>query len=125
MLAILAEKLGASEVLAIDNDEWSIANARENFGKNNCTHITLLKTDHLDEERQADIMLANINLNIILENLPGIKKSVKKGATILFSGILEQDTSIILQALERESFEVSGTYLKDNWLMICAKAKLP
>jgi ribosomal protein L11 methyltransferase len=57
----LASKLGASTITAIDNDEWSIENARENFNNNNCTNILLLNTGSVNDLGVFDIILANIN----------------------------------------------------------------
>src|SRR5690606_33392004 len=68
VLAILAAKMGAKQVVAIDHDDWCIENARENFEANNTTDIILEKADQLSG-KPADIILANINLNVIRENL--------------------------------------------------------
>jgi ribosomal protein L11 methyltransferase len=68
ILAILAEKLGASEIKAIDVDDWSIANAKENVERNGCAAVSLSLTSHLPEEK-FDIILANINRNVILDYL--------------------------------------------------------
>jgi ribosomal protein L11 methyltransferase len=59
ILAILAKKLGAGKVLAIDYDEWSINNAKENFTANNCTDIVLVQEDNLDGLETFDVILAN------------------------------------------------------------------
>ncbi|HEY0751963.1 MAG TPA: 50S ribosomal protein L11 methyltransferase, partial [Chitinophagaceae bacterium] len=60
ILAILAEKLGARDVIAIDVDDWSIENAQENLYRNNCSHVQLSLNSSVPE-RQFDIILANIN----------------------------------------------------------------
>ena len=65
VLAILAEKLTAASVIAIDNDDWSIENAGENIAKNHCNRISLVKADTIPAGQQAGIILANINLNIM------------------------------------------------------------
>ncbi|RYF88826.1 MAG: 50S ribosomal protein L11 methyltransferase, partial [Chitinophagaceae bacterium] len=72
VLAILAEKLGASKVLAIDNDDWSINNARENIETNSCKRIQLEKAEVMLPNK-VDIILANINLNVIVANLINLK----------------------------------------------------
>src|ERR1700741_5040122 len=68
ILAILAEKMGAANVIAFDNDEWSIRNAEENFFVNRCKSITLRKADFIDTEASFDLILANINKNVLLSN---------------------------------------------------------
>jgi ribosomal protein L11 methyltransferase len=69
VLAILAEKAGAKAITAIDNDEWSINNAIENFNSNSCHKILLSNNKEITGEGVFDIILANINRNIILQNL--------------------------------------------------------
>ena len=77
VLAILAEKLGAASVFAIDNDEWSIENAKENIAYNDCSKILIQKAETIPAEKQYDIILANINLNVILANLSSIASAAK------------------------------------------------
>src|SRR5205814_8599155 len=68
VLAILAEMLGAAKVLAIDNDEWSVENARENIERNNCKNIAIeLNTLDNIAQKSFDVILANINRNILLQ----------------------------------------------------------
>ena len=69
ILAILAEKLGASNIIAIDNDDQSIKNADENFDSNNCSKIQLLKASTANVDIKFDIILANIIKGVILDNL--------------------------------------------------------
>lgn len=83
VLAILAEKMGASLVDAIDNDDWSIENAGENIETNQCHTIELTKSETLNTGSDYDLVLANINLNVILDNLTAISRSAKKGAEIV------------------------------------------
>lgn len=121
VLAILAEKLGASKIIAIDNDEWSIRNAKENVEANNCNKIELVFANALVPGWKADIILANINLNIIIANLSQIKAACNPGAMVLFSGIMLQDESQVEFALIEHGFIISRCFTKDNWLIILAK----
>ena len=91
ILAILAEKEGAKKIVAIDNDDWSIANAAENLKKNNCTKIILRKASDAGAEMKFDAILANINKNVILENLALLARQLNKNSQILLSGLLESD----------------------------------
>lgn len=97
ILAILAEKSGAEIISAIDNDDWSITNAEENFRKNKCTKIELQKASDASSEMKFDIILANINKNVILENLGVLSASLKAGGSILFSGLLEADKKDLIK----------------------------
>lgn len=97
ILAIYAEKLGAAEVLAIDYDKWSIDNAAENIKLNDAEKIRLLQSDALPEKKSADIILANINMNIIHDNFEHILRAGKKGGVILLSGMLAQNENQLRQ----------------------------
>lgn len=121
VLAILAEKLGASSILAIDNDIWSIENAGENVNSNGCKRISLRQDETIPAGNTADIILANINLNIILASLEAIQAAGSKGTTILFSGIMAHDKPIIMQALQDRSIQVEEDAVRNNWLIIRAK----
>lgn len=118
VLAILAEKMGAINITAIDNDEWSIANAEENFVANGCFKIELMQANELVDNGQADVVLANINLNVILNNLNALKKSLNTGGQILFSGLLVSDKDDICNALVAHEFSILKITERDNWLMI-------
>lgn len=121
VLAILAEKLGASKVIGIDNDDWSIRNAQENIQANHCSRIMLQKDETIPVGEKADIILANINLNVIIANLDAILSAAKPGATILFSGVLASDRDQLRYALAEKKINIAETFIKDNWLAICAK----
>lgn len=120
VLAILAEKLGAKSVYAIDNDEWSINNAADNIRENNCRPnlIELEKADKYPANRKFDIVLANINLNVILENLERLVSSVVPGGIILLSGLLEQDEEAIRVKLPLENKEHILVRKLNGWLVI-------
>src|SRR4030095_4141134 len=99
ILAILGEKSNAKNILAIDNDAWSIANAEENFKKNNCNKIILRKASDAFSEMKFDIILANINKNVIVKNLALLNGQLNKGGQILLSGLLEVDKDEILSVV--------------------------
>jgi ribosomal protein L11 methyltransferase len=121
VLAILAEKLGASTVIGIDNDDWSIRNAQENILANHCSRITLQKAETISVAEKADIILANINLNVIIANLDAILSAAKPGATFLFSGVLTSDHDQLVHTLAEKKINIEQSFTKDNWLAICAK----
>jgi len=118
VLAILAEKMGAKIVHAIDNDDWSINNAKENILANDCDKIILSQLNECYADTKADIILANINLNIILDNLDQILNSSKIGSQILFSGILVEDEEKISSGLTEKGFHIKKISSKNNWLVI-------
>lgn len=118
ILAILAEKLGATEVLAVDNDPWCIENATENSSINHCNHIDIQLFDTAEVEKQYDIVIANINKNIILDNLGFLGKAVKSGGSILLSGLLVMDESDILTACKTLGWTHQQTLEKGGWIAI-------
>ncbi len=118
VLAILAEKLGAKKILAVDNDDWSIENASENFSRNNCAAIALKKVDTAAAGKAFDIILANINKNVILDNMAVLAGQVVPGGTLLFSGLLREDEKDIVASAEKQLLVFAGAVEKDNWLCL-------
>lgn len=118
ILAILAEKLGAVSIFAIDNDEWSIKNAEENAEKNGSLHIDLSLSDDPAGKETFDIVLANINKNIILAYLSVLVNRLKKGGYLLLSGLLKDDEEDIQQAAKALSVKYMSTTHKNNWICI-------
>lgn len=117
VLAIYAEKLGASYITAIDNDDWSINNAAENIQQNNCAKINLILTDK-PSENNYQIVLANINKNIITANFKNIVQALDKKADILLSGLLEEDEHDILQLASAFQLRHVNTHHRDKWICI-------
>jgi ribosomal protein L11 methyltransferase len=118
ILAILAEKLGAASITAIDNDEWSITNASENVATNDSNKITLLKADTLNVETQFDIILCNINLNVVIQNAEKIINACKSNAVILLSGFLVEDEAAIEKAFNGKSVIQTVKVNRDGWLLL-------
>ena len=118
ILAILAAKSEAKNILAIDNDEWSIANAKENFVKNNCTKINLRKASDTASEMKFDVILANINKNVILENLVLLREQLNKGGQILLSGLLEDDKEEILSIATQLNLKLKKELIRSNWIAL-------
>jgi ribosomal protein L11 methyltransferase len=118
ILAILAEKLGAGHVLAIDNDEWSINNSEENIAANGCNHIDLRLAGEMVHQDKADIILANINLNVIVANLQKIKEACNPGASVLFSGLMTTDEENISNTLKNNGFHIENIAHRNGWIAL-------
>jgi ribosomal protein L11 methyltransferase len=118
ILAILAEKLGAKKIIAIDNDDWSIRNAEENIILNNAINIELRKGDCITGIGQYDVILANINRHVILQNLDNMMAHLKKHAIILISGILTDDEEAILQQTKRLRLITRKKTQNGNWICL-------
>lgn len=118
ILAILAEKLGASAVTAIDNDDWSITNAAENLERNHCSRIHLGKAEALPAGQAFDIILANINKNVILGHFDSLQLQLAKNGTLVLSGLLETDETDI-QAKARQFGLIEGEKKsRNNWICL-------
>lgn len=115
VLAILAEKMGAKFIEAIDHDDWSIENANENIRKNICRSITIRKSDFPPVLKSFDIILANINKNIILLHFHYLAQGLAKGGVIVLSGLLIEDVDDIKQAADHLGLEISGIQKMNNW----------
>jgi ribosomal protein L11 methyltransferase len=119
VLAILAEKMGAAHVLAIECEDWTVENARDNAAVNQCKKIDVRMGDHcFFHEEKAHIILANINLNVIKENLIQIKNSALPQSRVIFSGFLESDKEAFLSNLAQGGLVVDYITCMDNWLAV-------
>ena len=118
ILAILAEKAGGKKIYAIDNDSWSIANAEENIRKNNCTKIVLKQADDASSKLKFDVILANINRNVILENIPILIESLKSPGVILLSGFLTTDKEEMTKSFEKTPLRLTKDLTQNNWIAL-------
>jgi ribosomal protein L11 methyltransferase len=118
VLAILAEKLGAKTVLAIDNDNWSISNAGENIQRNGCTKVDLVLADNASTNSNFNIILANINKNVILDNFELLAKQLLSGGILLISGLLAEDKPEILTKSRELNLQLLRAGERHNWLFI-------
>lgn len=117
ILAILAEKLGAKSVTAIDVDEWSIDNAKENFERNECTKIDVTLTSILPTA-SFEIVLANINRNVILAYVEQLAGLVQTGGLVLLSGLLAGDEQDITKAAEANGFRFQKRLERGGWISL-------
>jgi ribosomal protein L11 methyltransferase len=123
VLAILAERLGAGVVVAIDNDDWSIENAVENVEANGCSRIGVLKRDRVaDVEGPFDVILANINKHVILNEIQTLAQQLTEDGVILLSGLLKDDAEEIENEAVKNNLSVSGLMTKGSWICLkCGK----
>lgn len=119
ILAILAEKLGSQNILAIDYDDWCINNATENLAANNCSFITIAKADTAELNQKFDIVIANINKNIILDNMVYLADDIALGGQILLSGLLQEDEAEILIAAKNYGWHHNKTIVRGMWIALC------
>ncbi len=123
VLAILADKAGAAQVLAIDNDEWSITNTKENLVANQSNNIVVEQHSSINCVEKFDVVLANINLNVISDNLAKIEGITKKETIILLSGFLKSDELKITEVLDLHNFKINKVTQKGEWICLNAGKK--
>lgn len=119
VLAILAKKKGAKDVDAIDIDEWCFINTQENIERNSCADIKAYQGDSsLLEGKQYDVILANINRNILLEDIPVYAKCLKKGGALFLSGFYLEDLDAISSKCATYGLEYEKNLEKNNWISV-------
>jgi ribosomal protein L11 methyltransferase len=118
ILAILAHKLGASYVLGVDNDDWCIENASENIVVNNAQSIEIHKVDNAKLNKRFNIVIANINKNIILDNLAFLAEATVSGGVVLLSGLLVEDEPEIEAACASLGWKHQLTRTRNNWIAL-------
>ncbi len=117
ILAILAEKLGATHTDALDIDPAACENAKENTKLNNSQHIDIHQgvLDNI-QDVDYDVILANINRNVILASLSTLYDKLKTGGTLVVSGILSKDRAMLDTAIKEAGFSIQNVYSRSGWV---------
>jgi len=119
VLAILAEKLGATKLTAIDIDNWCYLNSLENVERNSCEQITVLEGDaSLLGVESYDVIIANINRNILLEDIKTYVKSLNKKGILLLSGFYNHDIEAIETECSKYMLKLNGKLEKNQWVSL-------
>ncbi|MBS1635457.1 MAG: 50S ribosomal protein L11 methyltransferase [Bacteroidetes bacterium] len=123
VLAILAAKLGATDIDGIDIDDWSIENSVENAEINQCAHIRFAKGDAalLIGKAPYNIVLANINKNVLRKDMPVYAGVMKPGAQLLLSGFFTVDVAELRDVAEKAGLTWVASYSKNEWAVIHLK----
>lgn len=119
VLAIMASRYGAGRVLAIDNNEWAAENARENIAMNGTEEVEVRLCELSDvEEREFDIILANIHRNIIIELFPMMTAKLRQSpeAAIFTSGVLIADYESLVEAAASHGLEPVAEATENEWI---------
>ncbi len=120
ILAILAEKLGAREIFAVDVDSWAFQNMKENISANRTFHIKPIHGDalKLTDLPEVDIFLANINRNILLNDMKHYVKKITDGGLLFLSGILDNDVPLIEKEALRLGLKPIKQIGENGWAAI-------
>jgi ribosomal protein L11 methyltransferase len=118
ILAILAEMRGATKLDAIDIDNWCYINSIENIARNNCKHITALEGDASLIKGKYDVIIANINRNILLNDMHIYANALCKNGTLLLSGFYKSDIDIINTEVEKYQLTFVKQIERNNWVAL-------
>ncbi|MDQ7961493.1 50S ribosomal protein L11 methyltransferase [Flavobacterium lindanitolerans] len=119
ILAILAEMKGAQPIDAIDIDNWCYLNSIENAERNNCHHISVYEGDAaLLAGRNYDVIIANINRNILLEDMQQYVDCLNPGGTLFLSGFYEEDIPVIDASCTEKGLTYVKKHQKNNWVAL-------
>jgi ribosomal protein L11 methyltransferase len=118
VLAILAEKLGAVQVLAVDNDDWCIENASENILNNQSQVILIEKVESAFQNKQFDIILANVNRHIIEANMVELTQVANNGAQLVLSGLLIEDQQDMIDLAANNGWNYLQHIPLNGWVSI-------
>ncbi len=115
ILAIAAAKMNAS-VVALDIDEWSYKNARQNAALNKVKiDIRLGDIQVVSKEEKYDVILANINRNVLLDSMLLFKERIGDGGTLLLSGFLDQDIDVLIEKATNNGFIFKEKQAEGDW----------
>lgn len=119
ILAILASKLGAKDILGIDNDAFAIENTHEHLVLNKISNISVsLGELEAAENQYFDVILANINRNVLLADMSALSERLSNNGMLLLSGILEKDTEIIKAAIKNTGMICESELSQNGWMCI-------
>jgi ribosomal protein L11 methyltransferase len=124
ILSIAAIKLGAKSAFAFDIDEWSINNTLENIILNGVGKKIIVKkgsSEVIPTEMKADVILANIHKNIIMELMPDLTASLKGDGEMLLSGLLEEDKEEVVKKLQSQKLEIVDIRQENEWIAVHAR----
>lgn len=119
ILSIVATKCGAKSVVAVDIDEWATRNTTENCKLNQISSVeTVLGSIEQVKNCQFDLILANINRNILLEQLPFYAKMLNAGGTLIVSGFYENDAETLTNKAISLQFSAISKHQNAEWISL-------
>lgn len=118
ILGLLARKKGAHKVTAIDIDEWAYNNTLENIELNNLLGFTVKQggSELLKEDDKYDVILANINKNILLSDIPSYAKVLNKSGRLFLSGFYTEDLDAIVNKAKKSGLIFESDLAENNWV---------
>ncbi len=122
ILGIFAALKGAKSILSIDIEEWAAENAAENARKNNITNFkSILGDKNSIPDENFDVIFANINLNVLKNDIPDYIKHLNKDGLLILSGFFESEIPQIKDICENNNLQFSDNLIKNSWTACCFK----
>ncbi len=119
ILAILAEMKGAQPIDAIDIDNWCYLNSIENAERNNCKHISVYEGDaDLLVGKRYDIIIANINRNILLNDMQTYVDCLNENGLLFLSGFYTEDIPVISESCVSKGLTYVKQFERNNWVAL-------
>ena len=121
ILSIVASKAGATDIVAYDIDEWCVENTTHNAHLNEVENITVLHGDvHVLSHVSGmfDVIVANINRNILLEDIPSLREVMTRGGLLIISGFYEEDAPVLVTRASEAGLALLSTHQKGNWVTL-------
>jgi len=119
ILAIFAEIKGAQSIDAIDIDNWCYQNSLENVERNNCKHISVFEGDaSLLKDKKYEVIIANINRNILLNDMHNYTSCLNENGVILLSGFYKEDIPTIDAEVIKYGLKVDKQIERNNWVAL-------
>jgi ribosomal protein L11 methyltransferase len=121
VLAILASMLGASKIDAMDIDDWCIENTTENLERNNIENVVIIKGEQPLKSVRYDVLLANINRHILLEQMSSMSAVLNSGGLLLISGFYKEDIPMLEESAKNYQLKKLAQSVLDNWACVWMK----
>jgi len=119
ILAIFAKMKGANPIDAIDIDNWCYLNSIENIARNKCSNISVYEGDAtLLENKKYDVIIANINRNILINDIKVYASCFNEQATLLLSGFYKEDIPIIEAETKKYNLNLELVIERNNWVAL-------
>ncbi|MFD0991358.1 50S ribosomal protein L11 methyltransferase [Mariniflexile jejuense] len=119
VLAILAEMKGAKPIDAVDYDNWCYLNSIENVERNNCKNITVIEGDaSVLSGRKYDIIIANINRNILLNDMETYVSCLNQKGLLFLSGFYNDDIPVIQDVCEKYLLKFDEKLERNHWVAL-------
>lgn len=125
ILSIAASKLGATRVTAYDIDDWSVRNTKHNCTLNGVENANVILGDAsvlADIKESFDIVIANINRNILMADMPEFRKKMASGGLLILSGFYDSDADMLIKKGQESGLELIKKTNRNDWAALILRS---